>query len=145
MAHADRPEHLISLLETAVLQAAAGIKTRREALARRMGQTMTRWQLLSEASVGTRTVPQLARRLGLARQSVQRTADQLTAEGLARYSPNPDHVRSPHLVLTRRGEAVLAVLSEGLRREQVERGAGLTEVSLKQATTALSGLSANPK
>lgn len=134
MLRPERPELLVSQLETAILQAARTIDSRRETLAQRMGQTPARWRLLSEASLGERSVPQLARRLELTRQSVQRTADQLTAEGLARYHANPDHVRSPHLVLTRRGDAVLAVLSEGLRREQAE---GRHRVELEAVQAAL--------
>ena len=53
-----------------------------DAFTRRPGQTEARWAVLSILSGGARTVPQVARRLGVARQSVQRVANLLTAEGL---------------------------------------------------------------
>jgi DNA-binding MarR family transcriptional regulator len=57
-------------------------------------------------------VPQIARVLGVTRQNVQRIADLLVAEGLAQYQDNPDHRASPHLVLTRRGRALLDQLGK---------------------------------
>jgi DNA-binding MarR family transcriptional regulator len=82
-----------------------------EHLARSVGQTGARWKVLSAASAGGQTVAQLARRLGLARQSVQRVADVLEEEGLIRYEANPDHARSPRVALTAAGEQALARLS----------------------------------
>lgn len=103
-----------------------------EALARTVGQSGARWKVLSAASVGNQTVAQLARRLGLARQSVQRIADALEDDGLLRYEPNPDHQRSPKVVLAAQGEQVLARLSAAaaqwedplataLRRDEIEQ------------------------
>ena len=54
------------------------------------------------------TVPTIARRLGLARQSVQRVADELVGEQLLRAVPNPDHARSALHALTEAGTDVLA-------------------------------------
>ncbi len=82
-----------------------------ERLAESAGQTGARWKVLSAASVGNQTVAQLARRLGLARQSVQRVADALEDEALIRYEANPDHQRSPRVALTPQGERMLERLS----------------------------------
>jgi DNA-binding MarR family transcriptional regulator len=82
-----------------------------EALARSVGQSGARWKVLSAASAGDQTVAQLARRLGLTRQSVQRLADALEADALVRYEPNPEHLRSPRVVLTTAGEQALGRLS----------------------------------
>jgi DNA-binding MarR family transcriptional regulator len=79
-----------------------------EAIARTVGQTQARWQVMSAASADPRTVPQIARRLGVSRQNVQRIADLLVADGAATFEPNPDHKGSPFLVLTRRGQSALA-------------------------------------
>ena len=56
-------------------------------------------------------MPQIARRLGYARQSVQRTADLLVESGLAEFTANPDHQRSPYLEPTARGREVLKRLT----------------------------------
>jgi DNA-binding MarR family transcriptional regulator len=58
------------------------------------------------------TVPRIARVLGVTRQNVQRIADLLVAEGSAEYQENPDHRASPHLILTRRGQAALDQLTK---------------------------------
>jgi DNA-binding MarR family transcriptional regulator len=71
------------------------------------GQTQARWQLLMVVSEGTWTVSHAARRLGLSRQAVQRVADDLRAEGLIATAPNPNHQRSPLIVLTDAGRVAL--------------------------------------
>ena len=83
-----------------------------EAIARTVGQTQARWQVLSAASAVPHSVPQLARVLGVTRQNVQRIADLLVAEGSAQYQDNPDHRASPHLVLTKRGRTALEQLTK---------------------------------
>lgn len=86
----------------------AGVFRRRgEEIAGTAGRTQAEWQLLSAISDGARTVPQVARRLGLARQSVQRTADHLGAASLVRFMQNPDHKKSTLLELTSAGRTAL--------------------------------------
>ena len=53
-----------------------------ESIAAMAGQTTARWHVLSVLSTAPATVATVARRLGLARQSVQRVADGLLADGL---------------------------------------------------------------
>jgi DNA-binding MarR family transcriptional regulator len=52
------------------------------------------------------TVPQIGRSLGHARQSVQRIANALIAQGLVTSEENPDHKRAPLLLPTEAGRAV---------------------------------------
>jgi DNA-binding MarR family transcriptional regulator len=70
------------LLEAAERMAAAG------------GLTAARWQVLGGVLDEPRTVAEIARRMGLTRQSVQRLADLLVAEGFAQWEPNPRHRRA---------------------------------------------------
>ena len=86
------------------------------ALTQPHGQTPARWQVLGGIWQVPRTVPQIARRMGLARQSVQRVANALVEEELAAFHPNPDHKRSPLLGLTERGHEVI----EGIDKEQIK-------------------------
>jgi len=84
---------------------------RREELSRSEKQSRARWEVLVAIGAG-RTVPTIARRMGLTRQSVQRVADLLAEARLARFEPNPDHRRSP----------ILRATEEGVRlRERLER------------------------
>jgi DNA-binding MarR family transcriptional regulator len=78
-------------------------------LTRTLGLTSARWQVLGtlRAAPGPITVAQIARNMGLQRQSVQRTVDLLTAEGLVRMIDNPNHRRARLVVMTGAGRAVL--------------------------------------
>ena len=76
-------------------------------LVRDLGLTSARWQILGAIALEGRplTVAQIARRMGLTRQSVQRVAGDLEAAGLAVFQDNPDHKRAKLLALTENGEA----------------------------------------
>jgi len=87
---------------------AAGVGRRwGEHLAGCAGQTQARWQTLWTAASGPYTVPQIARRLGVTRQSVQRLATELDVEGLVTFDHNPDHKTSPIVTLTPAGREKL--------------------------------------
>jgi DNA-binding MarR family transcriptional regulator len=126
----------------------AGLSRRTsEAIAKELGQTVARWHVLSVVSTGScsagpYTVPAIARRLGLTRQGVQRVADDLLAARLLQASPNPDHVRSPLLTLTSRGQLVLEQLTQ---RSDAARGrllqqARITAEDLAATRTTLRAL-----
>src|SRR6202167_4263532 len=101
----QKPQALVPLIVADIYELAGRLRDYGEAIARTVGQTQARWQVLSAASAEPHTVPQIARLLGVTRQNVQRIADLLVTEGSASYRDNPDHRASPHLVLTRRGRA----------------------------------------
>jgi DNA-binding MarR family transcriptional regulator len=102
---------LLPLIVADVFELAGRFRATGEDLARTVGQTQARWQVMSAASVGQHTVPQIARRLGVTRQNVQRIADLLVTERWARFEPNPDHRGSPFLILNARGQTALADLT----------------------------------
>lgn len=72
-----------------------------------LGLTPARWQVLGTLRFLGRpeTVAGLARRLGLARQSVQRVADDLRRAGLVERIANPADRRAPLLRMTDAGRA----------------------------------------
>jgi DNA-binding MarR family transcriptional regulator len=107
---------LVPLIVADIFELAGRFRADGEAIARTLGQTQARWQVMSAASAEPKTVPQIARRLGVTRQNVQRIADLLVADGAARYAPNPDHKTSPFLVLTEAGAADLARLTAAAAR-----------------------------
>jgi DNA-binding MarR family transcriptional regulator len=65
-----------------------------ERMARAGGLTAARWQVLGGVLDEPRPVAEIARRMGLTRQSVQRVADLLVDEGFATWEPNPRHRRA---------------------------------------------------
>ena len=96
----------------------------RDQLARRSGYGRAVWDVLSAVGQSDGgTVPQIGRRLGVSRQSVQRVADGLVDKRLAHYEVNPDHQRSPRLRLTPSGEQTLRSL---------DRAAAASEPDLEQ-------------
>jgi DNA-binding MarR family transcriptional regulator len=102
-------------------------------IAGRVGQTQARWQVLSVISDGTWTVAQVARRLGYARQSVQRTSDQLMHEKLAAYRHNPDHAKSSIIEITSQGKLALARITREAEKWHLKLSAGLEERDLATA------------
>lgn len=79
-------------------------------LARAVGLTAARWQVLSSVARAPHPGPvaHIARDMGLSRQSVQRTTDQLVAEGVLALEPNPHHKRAPRVVVSLRGREAFA-------------------------------------
>jgi DNA-binding MarR family transcriptional regulator len=133
----DKPEFLLPLIVADVYELAGRFRENGEAIARSGGQTQARWQVLSAASGGQHTVPQIARRLGVTRQNVQRIADILVAERLAGFAPNPDHRGSPHLVLTSRGETALAQLTTAAASHNRELARQLADIDIKAVHRSL--------
>lgn len=78
------------------------------------GLTPAWWQVLGATVDEPRSVAEIARRvgLGLARQSVQRTADLLVEKGWATYADNPQHKRAKLLGPTAEGRATLLRLRD---------------------------------
>jgi DNA-binding MarR family transcriptional regulator len=67
------------------------------------GVTAAWWQVLGGVVDEPRSVADIARRMGITRQGVQRVADLLVERGLAEYRPNPAHRRAKLLALTDAG------------------------------------------
>jgi DNA-binding MarR family transcriptional regulator len=83
-------------------------------LAAEHGLTSARWQVLGAIALAQRplTVPQIARRMGLTRQTVHTTVHRLLAEGLVELVPNADHRRSRLVSLTELGRAKYQAVDE---------------------------------
>ena len=90
-----------------------------------------------EKSGAARTVPQVARRLGLSRQAVQRLADDMAERGLTAWIDNPDHRRARLFALTPEGRDSYG---QAMRRKLLwahELSEGLTPAWLAVATELL--------
>ena len=73
-----------------------------------VGQTPGKVSLMrSLKEEGPQSVAQLARSRPVARQGVQRMADELSAEGLIEFVPNPSHRRAKLARLTTRGQLLM--------------------------------------
>ncbi len=83
-----------------------------DAVAKDLGMTSARWQVLGTLVRAKTpiTVAEVARRMGLTRQSVQRIADDLTTSKHTSYVDNPDHQRWKQVAVTPAGKAVFQKL-----------------------------------
>lgn len=99
-----------------------------------LGLTSARWQVLGAIAMSPMPLPvaHIARNMGLSRQAVQRLANELERDGLARFEPNPHHQRAKLLLLTPSGQTAFDVAMErqgpwadslgiGLEIQQIER------------------------
>lgn len=93
-------ELLLSLSRARPLVEALG-----QEIAEPAGLTVAGWQVVSALGGEPTTVPELARRLGRRRQTVQVAVDDLVRCGYADKLDNPMHARSPLIALTAPGTA----------------------------------------
>jgi DNA-binding MarR family transcriptional regulator len=87
-------------------------------------------------------VAEIARRMGLARQSVQRTADDLARGGLVAYHPNPRHKRAKLVALTEAGEAAYAAAMARHDPWAAGLAAGIDPTDLARAVAVMQAIGA---
>ena len=122
---------ILSTFRTNGLLLAAG-----DMLAAASGLTSARWQVLGAVVYAQRplTVPQIARRMGLTRQTVHTTVDRLVRDGIVELVVNADHRRSQFVRLTEFGEAKYRAIDEKQAAWVNELVAGLSLSELETAS-----------
>ncbi|WP_332758484.1 MarR family winged helix-turn-helix transcriptional regulator [Streptomyces sp. MT206] len=120
----------LALLVADVFEAAGALRRAGEALAGAEGQTQARWQLMSVVSEESLPVARAARRLGVARQGVQRIANELVRDGLAEFRDNPDHRTSSLLALTPSGRRALEAITARAEAAHRVMGEGIAQADL---------------
>lgn len=108
-----------------------------ELLAKKAGQTLARWLVLEAVQSEPAAVSEIARRMGQARQGVQRHADLLVGDGLASYIANPRHRRANLLQITPEGLAALRIIQRAQRDWASRLGAEIGESELDRASNVL--------
>ena len=76
-------------------------------LTKELGLTSALWQVLGAIDEEPLPVAQIARNMGLTRQSVRRTANVLKDKGFVEFHDNPNHQRAKLVKLTKQGRGVL--------------------------------------
>ena len=107
------------------------------------GLTAARWQVLGALALAESplTVPQIARRMGLTRQTVHATVKRLVRDELVEFAPNRDHRRSQLVRLTRRGTATYSAADERQAGWVNQLADGLDRSDLETAALVLDELS----
>jgi DNA-binding MarR family transcriptional regulator len=97
------------------------------------GLTSARWQILAAIILSDRSQPVawIARDLGANRQNVQRIVNDLHAEGLIEFQPNPHHRRAQLVVLTAKGRSAFeaAVEAYNPRADMLAEGLSFDEIT----------------
>ena len=109
-----------------------------------LGLTSARWQVLG--TILSRDAPQpvawLARDMGANRQNIQRIVNDLAAEGMVDFRPNPHHRRAQLVVITAKGRSVFDAAMQ-LQAPWINRlSQGLTAPELKKAHQIILALQA---
>ncbi|AXE22262.1 MarR family transcriptional regulator [Streptomyces globosus] len=113
-----------------------------EELARPAGLTAARWQVLGAVLREPLPVAGIARAMGITRQSVQRVADLLAAQGLAEYVANPAHRRAKLLRPTREGHAAVARIGPAHAAAATALAEHLGDEAFREVVAALDRLAA---
>lgn len=95
--------------------------------------TSARWQVLGAMGMTSQAQPvaHIARNMGLSRQAVQRLVNELAAQNLVQFAPNPHHKRAKLVVMTAQGQVVfdaamarqgpwVDALATGLSAEEID-------------------------
>ena len=111
-------------------------------LVKGLGLTSARWQLLGGLadSDALLSVAQLAREIGVTRQSVQRIVNELEIEGVIAFRPNPRHKRAHLVELTSHGRSVFERAMELQRPWATTLGLNLTDAQVSQVCSTLEEL-----
>ncbi|WP_336087751.1 MarR family winged helix-turn-helix transcriptional regulator [Nocardia sp. SSK8] len=78
-----------------------------DGLASPAGISVAWWQVMAAVRERPLPVAGIARAMGITRQSVQRVADLLVAEGICEYRANPAHKRAKLVTITEQGLAAI--------------------------------------
>ncbi|MCS2159018.1 MarR family winged helix-turn-helix transcriptional regulator [Scandinavium sp. H11S7] len=109
-----------------------------DAIASPLGLTSARWQIMGAIDImGATTVSDLARQVGVTRQSVQRIVNEMVAEGYFVFMANPHHRRAKNIAMTDKGLKAHAAISQiwNKKAEQIDQYFG--SENLNQLTQQL--------
>ena len=112
-----------------------------EDMARPVGLTAALWQVLGAVLGSPRSVADVAREIGVTRQSVQRIADVLVDRRLADYRPNPAHRRAKLLTPTPEGREAIRRIGPAHASFAERLAEELGSASLNDAVAAVEQLS----
>ena len=107
-----------------------------DALVGDLGLTSARWQVLGAIALSPVPLPvaHLARNMGLTRQAVQRSVDEMRHDGLVRLDPNPHNRRAMLVTMTELGSSAYRAASERQERWADVLAAGLSPEDIEAAS-----------
>lgn len=136
---ADRPDEALTDLILHVFRLNGALLAAGDALVGDLGLSSARWQVLGaiDGSPVPLPVAHVARNMGLTRQAVQRSVDDMRADGLVRLEENPHHRRAMLVVMTPEGQAAYGRASERQKAWARDLATGLPPARITQAGALL--------
>ena len=119
----DRADHVFLDIVFEIFRLHGRIMKAGDLMVRPIGLTSSRWQVLGSLPHNKASVSEIARYMGLQRQSVQRTIDVLRRDGLVELVNNPNHQRAKLAVLTPSGASKIREVNK-IRDEWIRRSVG---------------------
>jgi DNA-binding MarR family transcriptional regulator len=135
------PSNEMRTLIADIYEAAGALRMSGETIAASEGIKLAQWHLLDAITDPTMTVARAARRLVHARQSVQKTANEMVDAGYIEFVDNPDHRHSPLIRVTPRGEEIRARLHARADESHHTRFSGLSAEHLATTRETLEAIS----
>jgi DNA-binding MarR family transcriptional regulator len=113
-----------------------------DTLVKDIGLTSARWQVLGAIALSPVPLPvaHIANNMGLTRQAVQRSVDEMLSDGLVRLGPNPHHKRAMLVTMTERGESAYRAASERQERWADALADGLSPKVVEAASVLIDEL-----
>ena len=111
-------------------------------LTKPFGLTSARWQVMGAIELaGTPlTVAQIARRMGLSRQGVQRIVNDLSRLNMVKRAANMDHKRAPLISISPKGKKTMEKVNAAQVLWVNELSQGMSERGMRQAHRLLQDL-----
>ena len=108
-------------------------------IAKPHGLTSARWQVMGAIDLADQplTVAQIARRMGLARQGVQRIVNDLKELRMVELQDNLDHKRAPLVSISEKGGKAMTSIDKSQVAWVNDLSKGLSERQVRQALKVL--------
>ena len=134
----------INDLIVAIFRVSGGLLEGGSRLVEDIGLTPAWWQVLGALALSPAplTVPQIARNMGLTRQSVQRIVDLLVVKEFLRSEPNPNHRRARLVALSDKGEQIYLKAQNLQQPWSIELESGLSPQDIQTAIKVIKALDA---
>lgn len=110
------PDDPLSILSRSIFTANGLLLSAGESIAGPLNISVAKWHVLGRANYKNRTVAQIARYIGVSRQSVQRIANDLERDGLITFTQKKSDARTRTLHLTAKGRDILGHLYNNDKR-----------------------------
>ncbi|ARO55260.1 transcriptional regulator, MarR family [Methylorubrum extorquens] len=136
-----RPEHEAADAATAlvleIFRSSGALLAAGDRLVGDLGLTSARWQVLGAVALAAQPLPvaRIARDMGMTRQGVQRTVNELAKAGLVSLADNPHHLRARLVLLTPAGRDAYAAAAVRQAPWAAALARGLDPAALEAART----------